>query len=182
MLNQPRVAKVLAVLLISMTAGAILLMALGSNPPSAGAFCLSSYYRLNPVKRAVLARVPLSSERWNRIEIYHSRTKAGNIQQLTSLTGLGNPENLNCHFVICNGLGGQDGQIQTTQKWQKQWSVIPENAWQNTNKTIKICIVAEPKTTPPTDLQRKRLEALVEMLQRKFYIKPIYIYYPDDWQ
>ncbi len=172
----------LAVLLVSMTGGAILLMALGSNPPSAGPFCLSSYYRLNPVKKAVLAQVPLTHKRWSCIEIYHSQTKAGNIQQLTSLTGIGNPENLNYHFVICNGFGGQDGQIQTTQKWQKQWSIIPEKAWQNTNKTIRICVIAEPQTTPPTDLQRKRLEALVQTLQRKFYVESKYIYYPNDWQ
>jgi hypothetical protein len=33
MSNQPRVVKVLAALLISMTTGAVLLMALGDNPP-----------------------------------------------------------------------------------------------------------------------------------------------------
>ena len=33
---QPRVARVLVVLLVSMTTGAIVLMALGNHPPSAG--------------------------------------------------------------------------------------------------------------------------------------------------
>ncbi|MCK4821571.1 hypothetical protein KA005_37740, partial [bacterium] len=50
--NQVRVAKVLATLLTSMTIGAIVLMALGHNPPSAGPFSLWTYYRLDPVKKA----------------------------------------------------------------------------------------------------------------------------------
>ncbi|MCJ7778774.1 MAG: hypothetical protein MUP16_10715 [Sedimentisphaerales bacterium] len=113
--NQPRVAKVLAALLISMTIGAIVLMALGNNPPSAGPFCLSSYYRLDPIGKAISSRAAQSSYRWNCIEIYYSATKAGNIEQLASLSGLASPEDINCHFVICNGLGAGDGQIQSTE-------------------------------------------------------------------
>jgi hypothetical protein len=41
MSKQPRVVKVLAALLVSMTVGAFVLMALGNNPPSAGPFCLA---------------------------------------------------------------------------------------------------------------------------------------------
>ena len=114
MSNQPRVARVLAALLISMTAGAIVLMALENNPPSAGPFCLSSYYRLDPVEQAVISRAAQSPGRWNCIEIYYSGTKAGNIEQLAALSGLAAPQDINCHFVICNGLGGGDGQIQAT--------------------------------------------------------------------
>ncbi|MHC4125699.1 MAG: hypothetical protein ACYSRR_04500, partial [Planctomycetota bacterium] len=112
MSNQPRVAKVLAALLISMTAGATLLMALSDDPPSAGPFCLSSYYRLNPIEKAVTSRAAQSPNRWNCIEIYYSDTKAGNLEQLASLNGLARAEDINCHFVICNGLGANDGQIQ----------------------------------------------------------------------
>ena len=56
MSNQPRVAKVLAALLVSMTAGAIVLMVLGSNPPSGGPFSLSTYYRLNSVDHVMRSR------------------------------------------------------------------------------------------------------------------------------
>ena len=85
MSDQPRVAKVLAALLVSMTIGAVLLMALGNNAPLAGPFCLSSYYRLDPVEAAISSQAAQSPNRWKNIEVYYSRTKAGNISQLASL-------------------------------------------------------------------------------------------------
>ena len=182
MLNQPRVAKVLAALLLSMTTGAIVLMVLGNNAPSAGPFCLSSYYRLNPLKEAIYSKVPQSSSRWDRIEVYFSGTKAGNIEQLASLAGLTSPEDINCHFVICNGLGGNDGQIFTSEKWKRQWSVVPSKSWFGTDQTIRICVVADGDQSQPTDFQLKRAEALVEALFRKFNVRPDAIYYPTNWQ
>jgi len=182
MSNQPRVAKVLAALLLSMTLGAIILMALGNNPPSSGAFSLWSYYRLDPVQKVIISRVAQSPDRWNCIEIYYSNTKAGNIQQLASLNGLARPEDLNCHFCIGNGLGARNGQIQSTEKWQRQWSIIPGKTWYGTGQTIRICVIAEAATAPPTNSQRKRTEALAEGLCRKFNISPDQIHFPNNWQ
>jgi hypothetical protein len=182
MSNQPRVAKVLAALLISMTIGAIILMVLGNHPPSAGPFCLSSYYRLDPIEKAIFSQAAQSPYHWGHIEICYSDTKAGNIEQLASLSGLANPEDLNYHFVICNGLGGDDGQILPTEKWQRQWSIIPGQSWYGSSQAIRICVIADNQTAHPTNIQIKRAEALVETLSRKFNISPDYIYYPSDWR
>ena len=65
MQNQPRTAKVLAALLASMTVGAIVLMALGNNAPSAGPFTLASYYKLKPIKEAASCQVGPSAKRWS---------------------------------------------------------------------------------------------------------------------
>jgi len=188
MSNQPRVAKVLGVLVLSMTIGAVVLMVLGQNPPSAGPFCLASYYRLDPIKQAISSYTPTSSERWNCIEICYSGTKAGNLEQLTFLNGLSSPDELNYHFIICNGLGGEDGQILPTEKWQRQWSCIPGRTWYGTNQTVRICIIADENTdeneeaSRPSEYQIKRVEALVEGLCRKFTIASESIYYPGAWQ
>ena len=179
MSNQPRVAKVLAALLISMTAGAIILMALGDNPPSAGAFSLAS---LIPVEKAVRSRTPQSPGRWERIEIYYSGTKAGNIEQLASLGGLASAEDINCHFVICNGLGASDGQIQSTEKWQNQWSIIPGRTWYGSGQTIRICVIADGKSAHPTDSQRQMMHVLIDELSRMFGIQADFVYYPSDWR
>ncbi|MHC4658144.1 MAG: peptidoglycan recognition protein family protein [Planctomycetota bacterium] len=178
---QSREAKVFAVLLASMTAGAILLMALGNNPPSAGAFCLNTYYQLDTVEKVISSRVAQSPGRWNGVEVYYSGTEAGNIEQLASLSGLAGPEDLNCHFIICNGLGGGDGQIQSTEKWQRQWPVVPART-HGRGQTIRICLIANGKTASPTDFQIKRVEALIEGLYRTFDIQPQFILYPDDWR
>jgi len=182
MTNQPRVAKVLAALLVSMTIGAVALMALGNHPPSAGPFCLSNYYRLDPIEEAVKSRYPQSPDRWNRIEIYYSGTRAGNIAQLASLNGLASPEELNCHFVVCNGLGGADGQIQTTKRWLQQWSATPGRTWYGGRQTVRICVTADGRTTAPSDYQIKRIEALVEALSRRFTITTRSVYYPSNWR
>jgi hypothetical protein len=181
MADQSRVAKVLGALLVSMTTGAAVLMALGNNPPSAGAFCLSSYYRLGPVKEAIASGTCQLPDRWNKIEIYYSGTEAGNIEYLTSLQGLAIPDDLNYHFVICNGFGGLDGQVQPTERWQKQWSSLPDRSWYGGLQTIRICIIADGKNAHPTNYQIKRTEALIEGLCRVFNINPQSIYYPGDW-
>lgn len=178
--NQPRVVKVLVALLVSMTVGAVVLMTLGNHPPSAGPFCLSRYYRLDPVEKAMSSRACQSRDRWRSVEIYFSGTKAGNIEQLAALSGSTGSENLNCHFIICNGRGGGDGQIQPTEKWQQQWSITPGRDWHGSGQTVRICIVADGQAVYPTDSQMKRLEALIESLYRRFSIQPENIYYPRD--
>jgi hypothetical protein len=100
--SQLRVWKALVMLLVSMTAGAMLLMTLGDNPPSAGAFCLSSYYRLASPDQAVASRTLQILGRWQRIEICYSGTRGGNIEWLAYLQGLARLQDLECHFVLCN--------------------------------------------------------------------------------
>jgi len=179
---QTRSVKVFAAALISVTIGAVILKTLGNNPISAGAFSLSDYYRLEPIEKVFSSRVARFSSCWNRIQIYYSGTKAGNVEQLAALNGLAGPENINCHFVICNGLGGSDGQIQPTEKWQRQWLIIPDRSSCDVGRTIRLCIIADDKIARPTDCQIKRTEALVEGLSRKFNIQFASIYYPDNWR
>jgi hypothetical protein len=180
MSNQPRVAKVLAALLVSMTAGAVVLMVLGHHPPSAGPFCLSTYYRLGPIDDVLRSRACQTRDRWNSIEIFFSGTRGGSLEQLAAMHGQTGVADLNCHFVLCNGNGGGDGEVQATEKWQKQWSITPGPAWQGSQRTIRICLVGDGVSTLPTDYQLKRLEMLLEGLCRKFPIPAESVYLPRD--
>jgi hypothetical protein len=182
MSNQPRVVKVLAALLISMTTGAVVLMALGDNPPSAGPFCLSAYYRLDSVDHAVYSRIAPTANRWRSIEIAFSGTKGGNIQRLAAARGLSDPANLNCHFLIGNGIGANDGEIQTTESWLNQRSIQPGDDWRGDERTICICLVGNGVSSLATDYQLKRLETLLESLCRKFDIPAEAVYLPRDCQ
>jgi hypothetical protein len=134
------------------------------------------------VEKAIDSQAAQHRDRWNCIEVYYSGTKAGNIEQLASLSGLASPDDINSHFVICNGLGGNDGQIQPTEKWHRQWSIIPGRTWYGSGQTVRICVIADSKTTRPTDCQVRRTEALVEGLCRKFDIQTQSIHYPSGWQ
>ncbi|MFC1763407.1 hypothetical protein ACFL6U_15180 [Planctomycetota bacterium] len=180
MTDQLRVWKVLLVLLISMTCGAIILMGLGNNPPSAGAFSLASYYKLDPPDAAVSACKTPILHGWQRIEITFSRTQGGDIEYLSSLEGLQNPSQLNAHFVVCNGVKGDDGLIQPTQRWKLQQPTRPQRNWGLQNQTISICVVADTPSTPATDCQMRRVSALVQTLSRKFRIDSESISWPGD--
>lgn len=182
MLSQPRRTKVFVAALISIGIGAAILKFLGNNPPSAGAFSLSEYYRLSPIEEVISSNIMRTSRHWNSIEISYSGTKAGNIKQLASLNGLVDPNDINCHFVICNGLGAGDGQIQPTEKWQRQWPIAPAQTRYISEQTIHIYVIADSKISHPTDFQIKRTEALVEVLSRRFDIQPESIYYPYNWR
>ena len=181
MSNQPRVVKVLLALLVSMTAGAIVLMALSGRPPLAGPFSLASYVGLDPIAEAIRSRVAQDPQRWRSIEVHFSGTPAGNIDRLASLQGLTKAEDLNCHFCICNGFGGADGQVLSTERLQRQWSITPDLAWNSPNQTIRICVIADREAAFPTEYQVKRTYALIDNLYQKFSIHPKAIRYPQNW-
>ena len=182
MSNQPRAAKVLISLVISMTIGAVVLMALDSKSISGGAFSLVSYSALGSIRQAVDLSGSATTQQWEQIEVFYSKTSGGNLEQLSSLSGLVSPEDLNFHFLICNGLGGIDGQIFTTEKWFRQWSSLPDGSWNRTKRTIRICVIASGTGNPPTGSQLTRTAELVEMLTRKFHIDRKNTLYPADWQ
>ena len=182
MSSQYRSAKVFAAAVISVIIGAVILKTLGSSPPSAGAFSLSDYYRLEPIEKVISSRAAQLPWRWNRIKIYYSNPKTHNIDQPTSPSALTSLENVDYHFVVCNGLAGNDGQIQSTEIWQRQWSIIPDRTWGGSEKTIRICVIVDGKIIHPTDFQIKRTEALVEALSRKFNIRSASICYTESWQ
>lgn len=179
---QSREAKVFTALLVSMGTCGLLMMVLGNNPPSAGAFCLENFCELGPVQNVTVSRAAQHVGRWDRIEICYSGTRAGNVKQLASLNGLASAAQVNCHFVVCNGLGGGDGQIQTTDRWQRQWAVIPAGNSLHSEKTIRIVVISDGRQSPATDYQRKRVEQLVEDLRATFDITRQCVRYPQDWQ
>lgn len=159
-----------------MTMGAFVLMALGNNPPSAGPFCLAAYYRLDAIDHVIQSRACQAPQRWNSIEVYFSGTKRGSLQQPAGAV------DMNCHFLVGNGVGADDGEIQASDSWQKQWSLPASRTWQGSNRTIRICLVGDGNETLPTNYQLKRLEALLEALCRKFSIPAQSVYLPTDCQ
>jgi len=181
MSNQPRVVKVLVALLVSMTAGAIVLMALSGRPPLAGPFSLASYIGLDPIAKTIRSQVPQQPQRWRSVEVYFSGTNAGNIQQLATMYGLPKAEDLNCHFLVCNGDGAGNGQVLATERWQRQASIVASRAWTGLDQTIRICVIADGERATPTEYQIKRTYALIEKLSHKFTLHPKSVRYPKNW-
>lgn len=194
MTAQSRQTKVLVALLVSIIVCTIILNILGHNPPAAGAFCLSQYYRLAPVDKLVGSRDVRRLGYWMGIEIYFSECKASNrvvsgsncrIEKSDSLSSISKQEGDSCHFIIHNGLTGYDGQIEPTVKWNNQ---LPADRYMDSDKaghnvqTIYICVAMNGQSAQPTNFQIKRAQILIDKLCREFNIDSESVLYPNSWQ
>jgi hypothetical protein len=109
--------------------------------------------------------VPTEPGRWNYIYIHHSRTPGGDAVTLAK------DQQLSDHFVIGNGDGCVDGEIQMTQNWNRQESIThPPSGAALDPHCISICLVGDFDTTRPTPTQERRLVQLVGTLQAKLHI------------
>jgi hypothetical protein len=119
--------------------------------------------------------VPPQPGRWKFIYIHQSNTPSGDAVSLGhGADGVGD------HFVIGNGDGAVDGEIQLSQRWNKQAPaaapMMPANTHGRGFKAVinsacvSICLVGDFEHGRPSALQMTRLEQLVWALQGKLGI------------
>ena len=101
--------------------------------------------------------------RWQYIYIHHSKTASGNALQLSNgSAGLAD------HFIIGNGEGLADGELQISQRWNHQQSAQnPTGSVPLQPTYISICLVGDFDLNPPTSMQWGRLGQLVKALQQR---------------
>jgi hypothetical protein len=116
--------------------------------------------------------VPVDPARWHNIYIHHSDTVSGSAQTLAeSSTGLAD------HFIIGNGDGCGDGEIQVGQRWAQQLTPgLTPGANYIDGDCISICLVGDFNLTQPTPTQQRRLIQLVGALQNKLHIPREHVY------
>jgi len=103
--------------------------------------------------------------RWKYIYIHHSRTTGGDAASLGQNTG-GLPD----HFLIGNGRGCGDGEIQLSQRWSLQSQALPPTGLAIDPTCISICLAGDLDRTPPTSMQMRQLGQLVGILQERLHI------------
>lgn len=109
---------------------------------------------------------------WKYIVIHHSATNAGSVRafhQYHTRQGYGG---IAYHFVIGNGNGMKDGEIQQTFRWKEQISGthVSVNSWEHNVFGIGICLVGNLEKAPPSAAQIKALRKLVKKLQKQYNI------------
>src|SRR5215207_7761844 len=111
-------------------------------------------------------KTPVPANRWKYIYVHHSRTPAGNALTLGERTnGIGD------HFVIGNGDGCVDGEIQVSQRWNQQLAALPPAGASTIDPAcISICVVGDFDSTVPTPTQIRRLTQLVNALQGQLHV------------
>ena len=166
MSDQARTSRVLIALIVSMTIGAVILMALDNGALKGGAFSLSVFNNLPAIENVVLDSInDKPRTQWNGVEVFYSNTASGNIKELTLLKSISRENNLDAHFVICNGKGGEQGEVQPTNQWKMQYPALKGDV-------IRICVIfkAEDYNSMPNECQITRIDDLISFFQNKFNI------------
>jgi hypothetical protein len=115
-------------------------------------------------------RVPAQEGHWKFIYVHESNTPAGSAGQLA-----------HDHFLIGNGAGFADGQIQIGQRWNNQTAAVAPAGVQSIDPDcISICVVGNFDATAPTTAQVRRLSQLIATLQGQLGIGADKVYLPDD--
>ncbi len=110
--------------------------------------------------------IPLRAGRWNSIYIHQSRTPGGSTATLA-----GSKAGLADHFVICNGKGGADGEVQISQRWTQQSPAgVTAGLDRIEEDCISICLIGDLNHGQPTAAQQQRLSELVSTLQKSLRI------------
>jgi hypothetical protein len=145
-----------------------LLLALAPAPLTPGA--ASSLFAVEPPKSLDVifdTAAPLKAGRWSHIYIHHSQTLSGSAATL----GAGGAGGVADHFVIGNGDGCADGELQIAQRWNHQQSAGPlPGVSQMDPSCISICLVGDFSRTHPTRTQMRRLAQLVSALQARLSV------------
>jgi hypothetical protein len=172
-----RKVLVFSTLLSVLTLTSALLMALAPAPlvPDAATslFAVDAPANMDAVFET---KAPVQPGRWKYIYIHHSRTAAGNAISLGQATG-----GLGDHFLIGNGDGCEDGEIQLGQLWNQQLPARPPaGATKIDNACISICLVGDFEQTVPTQTQLRRLTQLVNALQSQLHIGDEAVQFTDE--
>jgi hypothetical protein len=118
-------------------------------------------------------------KKWTAIVIHHSGTENGNAAIFDKWHREGNHwEGVGYNFVIGNGTGSSDGQVEVTFRWRQQKTgahcKTPDN-WAN-ESAVGICLVGDFNQTVPTSGQMRSLLKLTRFLQRRYGIPKSRIY------
>lgn len=110
---------------------------------------------------------------WKYIVIHHSATQAGSVNAFHNYHTRQGYGGIAYHFVIGNGNGMKDGEVQETFRWKQQISGthVSVNAWDHNVFGIGICLVGNFDKVSPTKAQLQTLEKLISGLKKKYAIQ-----------
>jgi hypothetical protein len=120
--------------------------------------------------------LPSGYERpWQYVVIHHSATEAGSAQVFDRAHRARGWDELGYHFVIDNGNGGRNGQVEVGGRWTKQkWGAhtggTPNNEYNNYG--IGVCLVGDFSTDLPSPEQLASLRRLLAFLTERYQIDP----------
>jgi hypothetical protein len=166
--SQRKVIVFMALLTV-MTATSALLLALAPAPLTAGTS--SSLFAVGTTPDSLDAifqtPAPVQPGRWKYVFIHDSTTDGGSAATLGE-----SAEGLADHFVIGNGDGCGDGELQIAQRWHRQKEPGKvEGRTRLRPDCVTICLIGDFSRSLPTSTQMLRLKQLVTALQARCDIR-----------
>ena len=111
---------------------------------------------------------------WRYVVIHHSATDRGNAITFDKAHRQKGWDEMGYHFVITNGRGGPDGDVEIGSRWRKQkWGAhcdTPDNEYNDYG--IGICLVGDFRRQLPTPEQLISLRELVDFVTARYTIRP----------
>jgi len=125
---------------------------------------------------ADLFQPPKADKPWKYVVLHHSAHADGSLDQIDRehRKALG-WDGCGYHFVIGNGSGSPDGQIEVARRWSSQKAGIHCRDARDPAASeygIGICLIGDLDNAPPTPKQVAAAKALVAYLQDRYAIKP----------
>lgn len=157
-----RLITVIVVLMVSMTGGALVLLALEGKPIKPMAFSLSSEIQMRSINQVMGTDAGIQAGRWKRVEICYEASKEHPMKGDQLSPGL----TMQYHFIIGDGRNGQDGEVYASHRWIKQYSCLDPAINQSDEGTIRVCLMGNPSVHRSTPRQARQLETLVSNLNR----------------
>jgi N-acetyl-anhydromuramyl-L-alanine amidase AmpD len=117
---------------------------------------------------------PTDSREWKYILMHHSATEVGSVEAIDAVhrqrrDAGGNPwQGIGYHFVIGNGHGMEDGEIEATFRWEEQLAGAHAGNTEYNSHGIGICLIGNFEESPPTDAQLEAMYTLIEWLRTEY--------------
>jgi hypothetical protein len=170
-----RTLLVLAALIAAMTLAGGVLLVLEPRPATpSGTVLLSSVETSVAPEKALFDTGPtINPNRWSYIVIHQSGFPEGSAATLAKAHEKAGLTGLAYHFVIGNGYGMPDGQIEASFRWSRQLigAYASGRGADLLNKQgIGICLIGDGNKSAPTDAQLRELVWMVRRLQQQFGI------------
>src|ERR1043165_7697894 len=111
--------------------------------------------------------VPISRQ-WRHIVVHHSASPTGSAASFDRAHREKGWDGLGYHFVIGNGTGSRDGQVEVGYRWTQQMQGAHAGNYEFNQHGIGICLVGDfEKGGPPSAAQMHSLRSLVAFLQAR---------------
>jgi N-acetylmuramoyl-L-alanine amidase len=117
--------------------------------------------------------------KWNSIVLHHTAANRGSVESIHEThiqrkDSKGNPWlGIGYHFVIGNGNGMEDGEVQPTFRWREQLHGAHAGKRSYNQLGIGITLIGNFEKSPPTEAQLNSVKQLVAQLKNEYSI-------PDD--